>query len=290
MTGKFSLLGARLESQYRDLSKIDYISLDVYNDSDDEYMIGLRVISQGKWDAVHVNGGLLKARQWNRLVFDVNPYFFKSTIIQELMFAINGMYGGADEIPFYLDNFRVALYDSELVAPTTTFKTDEAGNTTLVAFDSVEDKKLFNVKTLNLSSACPVQTFELANNIEEIFPDGAYKMEMYDLCYDYMETWYSSSYDLEFTPDIYAKAKNSREIKIDLYNPDIYAKHVTITAIAGEEKKEAVVEVKPGRTATLIFNDDKILKNLDEFYVRVNTWNLGDNRSTIYLSNLRVKI
>ena len=55
------------------------------------------------------------------------------------------------------------------------------------------------------------------------------------------------------------------------------------------DKSEIAIEVKPGKTATLIFNDEEFLNKLDKFYIRTLSWNLGDNKSTLYMSNLRIK-
>ncbi len=298
LTETFSFLGGRIEEKYRKLDRIDYVAIDVYNDSDEDYMIGLQVDSSDAWDAPYVNGGVLKARQWNNLVFDVNPYFFKkigvdgkpvSILAENFYFYINGMWGGDDEISLYVDNFRIALYDQDITAPTPAFKKDSNDNTTLVAFDSMADVKFFNVSHTEFNDGKPAMTFELAKDVEEIFPDGAFRMTMYDTCLDRHSHWVSNSYDLTFTPEINKAIKGAQEIKLDVYNPDIYAKNVCISVYEDDKTVDKYFEIAPGKTTTLIYDDEEALANADSFVVRILTWNLGDNLNTFYVSNLRTK-
>ncbi len=298
MTEVFYISGKKVEEKYRKLDRMDYIAIDVYNDSDKDYMMGAHIDSDAGWDAPYINGGVLKARQWNRLVFDINPYFFKrvgadgkttSVVADSFYFYINGIWNGADEIPFYVDNFRIALYDQDITAPTPAFNKDSNGNTTLVAFDSMTDAKLFNMSHTGFYDGKPTVAFELAKDAEEIFPDGAYKMTMYDTCLDQHSHWVSNSYDLTFTTEINKAVKGAQEIKLDVYNPDIFAKNVCISVYEGKEKTDKYFEIEPGKTMTLIYDDEEALKNADSFVVRILTWNLGDNLSTVYVSNLRTK-
>lgn len=275
-----------------DMSTFDYVSIDVYNDSEYQYDLFLSVVSGSDSLNTCLDGGTLAARQWNHLTFDINPYFFVDrTDVAFLEFMIIGVdKAGSPQTTLYLDNVRVAKFDGTVSAPVyVPEKKLSYDGIELLGLDAADDLQYVALSTPH-STGDGWARMTLDPSAERIFGRAALRVEMYAATYEKDTLWATGNeYRIGVYADAVSAVRGAKTVNVKCHNPDMQTKRVKLLCSAGTRTATAAVDIPAGETALLVCDAAAVLQNVDRIDIAVNAWNFG-GKATVYFSQLQYTV
>lgn len=292
-TGIFKYEVSNYENTFKWLDKINSFSIDIYNDS--AYEFDLYFAAGGDESAYFLSDGtVLAANGWNKLRFEVKPYFFgKDTAVKEYLFYLSGV----EKIPdkkatLYVDNFRAEVYAKQPSVPTVGSTSELSfGGIELLDFDEAADTE-FIVTTSNTKSVEFLPLFY--TQFDPLFSvgenkKGALKAVISQSHKEGLLWETGNGYDIRIHSEVLKKAAGAKTVAVTCFNPDTTAHYVTL--VAGEGKKSAKTKafVPSGGSVTVTLSDMNGILALDALTVRIDSWKLT-GKSCLYFSQLRFTV
>lgn len=278
------------DDEIRMLDKIDSFAIDIYNATPEEFFVYFS--AEGEQSSYYFSqGSVLAPNGWNRLKFDVKPWFFeKDTEVKYYTLYIKGFEKLQDKKAlFYMDNFRAYMGGNNTVPEFEDNNGMSAGGIEILNFDSGNDVSfILTDNATDSSELLPLVCAQYDAGFTPAGENGALRIN-FDRSHKEGHIYEEGNgYDIRIHASRLKQIEGAKTIRLNVFNPDSTAKSISLIA---ENDVAQVISKKTffGAQSGILELDVSSLGNIGALTIRIDSWNVISD-SVIWLSNLKYTI